>query len=38
MNSETLFIEILDENDKVLPYGQEGRIVITSYITKHILY
>jgi phenylacetate-CoA ligase len=34
MNSETLFIEILDENDKVLPYGQEGRIVITSLYNK----
>jgi phenylacetate-CoA ligase len=29
-----LFIEILDENDVVLPYGQEGRIVITSLFNK----
>ncbi|OXA80637.1 phenylacetate--CoA ligase family protein [Flavobacterium frigidimaris] len=30
VNAETLFVEILDENNKVLPYGEEGRIVITS--------
>ena len=30
LNSETLYIEILDENDKIMPYGEEGRIVITS--------
>lgn len=34
VNSETLFVEILDENDAVLPYGQEGRIVITSLFNK----
>lgn len=34
VNSETLFVEILDENDKVLPYGEEGRIVITSLFNK----
>ncbi len=34
VNSETLFIEILDENDAILPYGQEGRIVITSLFNK----
>lgn len=34
VNSETLFVEILDENNKVLPYGQEGRIVITSLFNK----
>ncbi|WPR72274.1 phenylacetate--CoA ligase family protein [Flavobacterium sp. NG2] len=34
INSETLFIEILDENNKVLPYGSEGRIVITSLFNK----
>jgi phenylacetate-CoA ligase len=34
LNSETLFVEILDENDKVLPYGKEGRIVITSLYNK----
>lgn len=34
VNSETLFVEILDENNNVLPYGQEGRIVITSLYNK----
>lgn len=34
VNSETLFIEILDENNQVLPYGKEGRIVITSLFNK----
>ncbi len=24
INAETLFVEILDENNKVLPYGEEG--------------
>jgi phenylacetate-CoA ligase len=34
VNSETLFVEILDENNNVLPYGQEGRVVITSLYNK----
>lgn len=34
VNSETLFLEILDENNNVLPFGQEGRIVITSLHNK----
>lgn len=34
INSETLFIEILDEHNNVLPYGEEGRIVITSLYNK----
>ncbi len=34
VNSETLFVEILDENDAVLPYGHEGRIVVTSLYNK----
>lgn len=34
VNSETLFVEILDENNHVLPYGKEGRIVITSLYNK----
>jgi phenylacetate-CoA ligase len=34
VNSETLYVEVLDENDAVLPYGQEGRIVITSLFNK----
>jgi hypothetical protein len=35
INSETLFVEILDDKGAVLPYGK-GRIVITSYSTKPI--
>jgi phenylacetate-CoA ligase len=34
INSETLFVEILDKNNRVLPYGNEGRIVITSLYNK----
>ena len=34
VNSETLFVEILDDNNNVLPYGKEGRIVITSLFNK----
>lgn len=34
VDSKTLFVEILDENDKPLPFGQEGRIVITSLHNK----
>ena len=34
VNSETLFVEILDENNSILPNGKEGRIVITSLYNK----
>ena len=34
LNSESLFVEILDKNNNVLPYGEEGRIVITSLYNK----
>ncbi|SDR75651.1 phenylacetate-CoA ligase [Formosa sp. Hel1_31_208] len=34
LNSETLYIEILDSNDRILPHGEEGRIVITSLYNK----
>ena len=34
VNSETLFVEILDAKNNVLPYGKEGRIVITSLFNK----
>ena len=34
INSEDLYVEILDENNKVLPNGEEGRIVITSLYNK----
>jgi phenylacetate-CoA ligase len=30
VNSEDLYVEILDNNNNVLPYGEVGRIVITS--------
>ena len=34
VNSETLFVEILNEENKVLSYGKEGRVVITSLYNK----
>ena len=34
VNSEDLYIEILDDNDKILAYGQEGRVVITALYNK----
>ena len=34
LNSETLYVEILDANNTVLPYGKEGRVVITSLYNK----
>jgi len=34
VNSETLFVEILDDENNVLPYGKEGRFVITSLFNK----
>jgi len=34
LNSETLFVEILDEQNNALPNGEEGRIVITSLYNK----
>ncbi len=34
VNAETLFIEILDDENQVLPYGKEGRIVITSLFNE----
>jgi phenylacetate-CoA ligase len=34
VNAETVFVEILDDDDAVLPYGQEGRIVVTSLFNK----
>jgi phenylacetate-CoA ligase len=29
-----LFVEILDDHDQVLPYGKEGRIVVTSLYNR----
>ena len=34
INNDDLFVEILDENNYVLPYGEEGRVVITSLYNK----
>lgn len=34
INNEDLFVEILDENNNSLPYGEEGRIVVTSLYNK----
>lgn len=34
VNSETLFVEILDENETPVPNGQPGRIFITSLYNK----
>lgn len=34
VNSETLYVEILDEHHNVLPYGEKGRVVITSLYNK----
>lgn len=34
VNSETLFVEILDENNNPVPNGTEGRIIITALYNK----
>lgn len=34
INSETLFVEILDDNNSPVPLGDEGRVVITSLYNK----
>lgn len=34
INAETLFVEILDENNNSVPNGTEGKIVITSLFNK----
>ncbi|MEO5775951.1 MAG: phenylacetate--CoA ligase family protein [Flavobacterium sp.] len=34
VNSETLFVEVLDDDNNVLPNGKQGRIVITSLYNK----
>ena len=33
-NSETMFVEIVDEEGRILPDGEEGRIIITSLYNK----
>lgn len=34
VNAENIYLEILDPNNKPLPYGQAGRVVITSLYNK----
>jgi phenylacetate-CoA ligase len=34
LNSETMFVEVLDKEGKAVPEGEEGRIVITSLYNK----
>lgn len=34
INSETLYVEILDDEGQIVPYGKEGRVVITSLYNK----
>ncbi|MDT0675355.1 phenylacetate--CoA ligase family protein [Autumnicola musiva] len=34
LNSEDLYVEILDEENNILPAGQEGRVVVTSLYNK----
>lgn len=34
VNSETLFVEILDENNQPVPHGKVGKIVVTSLYNK----
>ena len=34
INTDDLFVEILDNNNHVLPFGEEGRMVITSLYNK----
>lgn len=34
VNTESLYIEIVDDNDNPLPYGETGRIIVTSLYNK----
>lgn len=34
VNDKTLYVEIVDEQGRVLPFGEEGNIVITSFYNK----
>ena len=34
LNSETMYVEVVDEDGKILPYGEQGRIVITSLYNR----
>lgn len=34
VNAETCFVEIVDDNGNILPFGQEGRIIVTLLYNK----
>ncbi|MGB0897353.1 MAG: phenylacetate--CoA ligase family protein [Flavobacteriaceae bacterium] len=34
LNTESLYIEVVDDNGQILPYGQVGRIIVTSLYNK----
>ncbi|NNC49651.1 MAG: phenylacetate--CoA ligase family protein [Flaviramulus sp.] len=34
INTDDMFIEVLDEKNRIVPYGEEGRLVITSLYNK----
>ena len=34
INTETLYVEIMDDNNNPVPYGEEGRVIITSLYNK----
>jgi phenylacetate-CoA ligase len=34
INTETIFVEIVDDNNRPLPFGQEGKIIISSLYNK----
>lgn len=34
LNSETMFVEIVNDKGEILPFGEEGRIIITSLFNK----
>ena len=34
LNNESLYIEVVDENNRPLPYGSEGKIIVTSLYNK----
>ena len=34
INTETIFVEVVDDNNRPLPFGQEGKIIISSLYNK----
>ena len=34
LNNESLYIEVVDDNNQTLPYGSEGKIIVTSLYNK----